>query len=113
MHLNHLDLPVRDVPAATRYFMRGFGFDVLREDEQMAILRGEAGFVLVLTHGAGRYPEGFHMGFLQASDDAVHAAHERLTAAGIAAPAPEVKWGCLQFWCQAPGGLVIEISHRG
>jgi catechol 2,3-dioxygenase-like lactoylglutathione lyase family enzyme len=113
MRLNHLDLPVPDLPAATRYFTQGFGFDLLRDGADMAILRGEDGFILVLNRGEGRYPDGFHIGFLQPSDDAVHAAHARLIDAGIAAPAPEVRYGCLQFWCAAPGGVTIEVSHRG
>jgi catechol 2,3-dioxygenase-like lactoylglutathione lyase family enzyme len=113
MRLNHLDLPVPDLPAARDYFLQGFGFTLLRDGADMAILRGDDGFILVLNQGAGAYPDGFHIGFLQASDDAVHAVHARLAAAGIAAPAPEVRYGCLQFWCAAPGGVTIEVSHRG
>ncbi|QGZ39007.1 catechol 2,3-dioxygenase-like lactoylglutathione lyase family enzyme [Pseudoduganella flava] len=113
MRLNHLDLPVPDVAAATDYFVRGFGFEPVHGGPRMAVLLGADGFALVLSHGEPRYPDGFHIGFLQPSDEAVHTAHSRLAAAGIAAPAPQRHDGVLQFWCTAPGGVTIEISHRG
>ncbi len=116
MRLNHVDLAVPDVVAAADFFVRGCDFSqVLRRDaNEMVVLRAEDGFVLVLTAAsAPHYPEGFHIGFLQPSDDAVHAAHARLAAAGFDAPAPAVSHGCLQFWVRAPGGIVVEISHRG
>jgi hypothetical protein len=53
------------------------------------------------------------VGFLQPSDAAVHALHGRLRDAGIDAPTPAIAYGCLQFWLRAPGGVTIEISHRG
>jgi len=119
MRLNHLDLPVPDVAATADFFVRGFGFALLfMRGDDMALLRDEDGngdgFVLALSHSAApRYPDDFHVGFLQPSDAAVHALHSRLRAAGIDAPAPAVSYGCLQFWVEAPGGVTVEISHRG
>lgn len=114
MHLNHVDLAVPDVAATADFFVRGFGFALLfRRGSDMALLRDADGFALVLTGDAApRYPDGFHLGFLQPSDAAVHDVHRRLCAAGIDAPAPFVAHGCLQFWMEAPGGVRIEISHR-
>jgi len=116
MQLNHIDLPVSDLDACMDYFSRGFGFEQLAAPcPGMAILRGDDGFVLVLNEvpGVVNYPPGFHIGFLQASDEAVHAAHERLRLAGFSAPAPAVSYGALAFYAEAPGGILIEISHRG
>lgn len=115
MHLNHLDLPVPDVAATTDFFVRGFGFALLfQRGADMALLRDDDGFALVLTRAtAPRYPDDFHVGFLQPSDAAVHAVYRRLREAGIAAPAPTVAHGCLQFWLAGPGGVRIEVSHRG
>jgi catechol 2,3-dioxygenase-like lactoylglutathione lyase family enzyme len=115
MKLNHIDLPVTELEAAADYFQRGFGFERLRAPaEGMAILRGEDGFALILQQaGKVAYPPGFHIGFLQPSDDAVHAAYRRLADAGLPQPpAPAVSYGCLAFWCEAPGGILIEVSHR-
>lgn len=115
MKLNHIDLPVSDLEAATAYFERGFGFErVPARAQGMAILRGADGFALVLQQAAQvEYPPGFHIGFLQPSDDAVHAAYRRLADAGLPLPpAPAASYGCLAFWCQAPGGIAVEVSHR-
>jgi len=115
MRLNHVDLAVPDVAAAADFFVRGCGFVQLarRGANEMAVLQDADGFVLVLTAAAApHYPEGFHIGFLQPSDEAVHAAHARLAGAGFDAPPPAVAFGCLQFWVRAPGGIVVEISHR-
>jgi hypothetical protein len=82
----------------------------------MAILRGEGGFVVVLNQPEGPvvYPPGFHIGFLQSSDAAVHAVYQRLAEAGLPLPAPpSVSYGALAFYAEAPGGLLIEVSHRG
>jgi catechol-2,3-dioxygenase len=117
MQLNHIDLPVRDLNDAINYFIQGFGFERLEAPcEGMAILRGDGGFVLVLNQcdGPAVYPAGFHIGFLQPSDDAVHAAYRRLADAGLPVPAPPViSYGVLAFYAEAPGGILIEVSHRG
>ncbi len=116
MRLNHLDLAVPDVAATADFFVRGCGFTprFTRGANEMAVLQAEDGFVLVLTVTVDpHYPDGFHIGFLQPSDDAVHAAHASLRDAGFDAPLPAVAYGCLQFWVRAPGGIVVEISHRG
>jgi len=115
MKLNHIDLPVTDLEAAADYFQRGFGFTRVRAPaEGMAILRAEDGFALILQQAENvEYPASFHIGFLQASDEAVHAVYQRLSDAGLPMPpAPAVSYGCLAFWCRAPGGILIEVSHR-
>jgi catechol-2,3-dioxygenase len=117
MQLNHLDLPVSDLEGAVNYFVKGFGFERLQAPcEGMALLRGDGGFVLVLNQleGAAVYPSGFHIGFLQPSDEAVHALYRRLADAGLPVPAPPaVSYGALAFYAEAPGGIHIEVSHRG
>lgn len=85
MKLNHIDLPVTDLEAAAHYFQHGFGFERLHAPaEGMAILRGEDGFALILQQAKQvDYPAGFHIGFLQPSDAAVHAAYQRMADAGL------------------------------
>lgn len=117
MQLNHLDLPVSDLEGSVNYFVKGFGFERLPAPcEGMAILRGDGGFVLVLNQpdGAVVYPPGFHIGFLQSSDEAVHACYQRLSSVGLPVPAPPaISYGALAFYAEAPGGVLIEVSHRG
>jgi len=111
-----MDLPVSDLEAAADYFERGFGFErVPAPADGMAILRGEDGFALILQQAESvEYPPGFHIGFLQPSDEAVHAAYRRLLEAQLPAPAPPaVMYGVLAFYAEAPGGILIEVSHRG
>ncbi|MFP5393105.1 MAG: VOC family protein [Gammaproteobacteria bacterium] len=115
MQLNHIDLPVPDVVAATRFFVDGFGFSILeqRGRDGMAILSGP-GMVLVLAHAPDAvYPPTFHIGFLQDSAQAVHDAWRHLQACGVDAPAPKVMRGSLLFYCRAPGGVLVEVSYRG
>jgi len=119
MRLNHLDLSVPDVAAATAFFEKAFGFRLLetRGNAGMAILEGDGGFVLVLTRapetGPPLYPKTFHIGFLVACEQAVHEAYERIGRAGIALPDPPAPLrGSLMFYLRGPGNLLVEVSHR-
>lgn len=121
MRLNHLDLPVPDVAATAAFFTEYLGFRQLemRGKDALAILQDEAGFVLVLNRAPAaepppQFPGWFHIGFLLDSDEAVHATHARLRSAGLAdlPPAPSVMRGALLFYFHAPGGIMVEVSHR-
>jgi catechol 2,3-dioxygenase-like lactoylglutathione lyase family enzyme len=115
MQLNHLDLAVPDLAAAVAFFEHGFGFKVVNSfGDDLRILLGEGRFVLALTRCAEpRYPESFHIGFLQPSADAVTEAYQRLRDAGIAvASAPASSHGAFLFHCRAPGGVLVEVSWR-
>jgi lactoylglutathione lyase len=114
MQLNHFDLSVPDLDAAVAFFEKGFGFRVVNAFDDMRILVGEGPFVLALTRCAEpQYPESFHIGFLQTSPEAVTQAYQRLLAAGIEAQAPpEHQYGAFIFYCQAPGGIKVEIAYR-
>lgn len=52
MQLNHFDLAVPDLGAATAFFENGFGFKVVNSMDGLRILTGEGGFVLALTQCA-------------------------------------------------------------
>ncbi len=115
MQLNHLDLCVPDLDAAVGFFSAGFGFSRLGPGgNDLAILTGAGGFVLVLTtEAAPQYPASFHIGFLQSSREAVMQVYQGLLAAGIAVPVPpaEIRNGLL-FYCQVPGGIPVEVAYR-
>ena len=119
MQLNHLDLPVPDVALAAAFFQTAFGFRCLesRGRDGMAILQGDGGFVLVLTRTRPtqppQYPERFHLGFLLDSEQAVRDTWQRLADAGAHPPeAPRAMRGGFMFYCHAPGGILVEVSHR-
>jgi catechol 2,3-dioxygenase-like lactoylglutathione lyase family enzyme len=121
MKLNHLNLCTSDVPGLSDFFTRFFGFELLaaRGRDAFAILRGDDGFALnLMRSGRGgasiEYPDGFHIGFLVAHADQVHAKHRELQDAGL-------EPGELQkltrhgtpttiFYCEAPGGVLVEVS---
>ncbi|HEY9104572.1 VOC family protein [Chitinimonas sp.] len=118
MQLNHLDLPVPDVAITAAVLTRCLDFVPLKPiDADMALLRGEGGFVLVLTRARADeppYPRDFHIGFLQPSDQAVWDAYRRLQTQGVDLPMePRSAYGALAFYFPLPGGVTVEISHRG
>ena len=83
MKLNHLNLTVTDVAETRKLFETYFGFTGLKEvgNEKFALLFGEDGFVLNLMRGAQvSYPETFHIGFIQESEERVNEINRHLCA---------------------------------
>ena len=56
-----------------------------------------------------RYPANFHIGFGQASAEAVNAIHKRLRDDGYDVPEPSRQHGAWTFYFTAPGGFTIEV----
>jgi len=120
MRLNHAHLSVPDVGALRDFLVRHFDFTTLatRGADGFAVLRGADGFVLALLRAkAGTAPDPhLHVGFFVDSSARVHAKHAELRAAGI--DAGEVErvtrsgFTSLTFYCQAPGGLLVEVAHQ-
>ncbi len=120
--LNHTNLAVSNVPELTRFFETGFGFRVVdqRGTGKFAVLLGEDGFVLTLTHDKSvtptTYPSPFHVGFLFASAEEVQEYHARIVKAGFDAPTPAIleRGGpkTFGFYCTPPGGVMVEVSTR-
>ena len=119
MRLNHLDLAVPDVASAANFFKSVFGFEEIEirgKTGAMAVLAGD-GFELVLTRAATcdgpLYPKTFHLGFLVPTEQDVLDAFARFSATqGEPAEAPRILRGKLMFYCHAPGGVLVEVSHR-
>jgi catechol 2,3-dioxygenase-like lactoylglutathione lyase family enzyme len=119
VQLNHLDLAVPDVALTANFFRTVFGFvDVqTKGNGGLAILKGSGGFELVLTRTQRTdeplYPKTFHVGFLVSSEQDVMDAFQRVTAVvpGSLDP-PRMVRGSLLFYCHAPGGILVEVSHR-
>ena len=118
MRLNHLDLAVPDVAHTAAFFKAVFGFTEIEtrgKTGAMTLLESE-GFELVLTRASADtppYPKTFHVGFLVPAEQDVRDAYARLATAGTDLPeAPRLLRGRLMFYCRAPGGVLVEVSHR-
>jgi catechol-2,3-dioxygenase len=118
--LNHLNLAVSNVPELTSFFQTGFNFRIAEQRGmgKFAVLLGEDGFVLTLVHDkkvdTSTYPAMFHTGFQVSSREEVLRHHTLLSEAGFFAPEPAIldRGGprTFGFYCNAPGGVVVEVS---
>lgn len=116
MQMNHLDLSVPDVAAASAFLVRHFSFTLLQSkgNHGMAVLAGDGGVVLVLTRcETPSYPKTFHIGFLVGDASQVTAKHAELEAAGTAglSPVQEMRGGP-GFYCRTDWGILLEVAHR-
>ncbi|MEO8243126.1 MAG: VOC family protein [bacterium] len=116
MYLNHLNIPVSDVPAAAAFLSSHFAMRSLGQPSpKFALLGDDAGMVLALSNfsgaGTSALPPAFHIGFIMASRSEVDAMHQRLTAAGHASPGPRKFHGSWTFYTPAPGGFTVEVQH--
>ena len=118
--LNHANLTTYDVPGLTAFFASLFQFELLEQRAgKMSVMRNADGFLLTLMHDKRMTPEHgypglFHVGFLQPDQGAVDAVYRSLTGAQYSAPQPaKLERGgppTYGFYCQAPGGVVVEVS---
>lgn len=131
--MNHLNLTVTDVHAATAFLKTYFDLDQRAERPGMAILTDEDEFVLTLMEDefvqtfmetdeqrAVSYPNMFHIGFLVDSKAAVDDIHNRLTENGFDVqnsltedgsdgdtPTQRHTYG---FYVEAPGEFTVEVG---
>jgi catechol 2,3-dioxygenase-like lactoylglutathione lyase family enzyme len=115
MILNHLNLAVNDVQAAKAFLEKYFELDDEGKpgNNFIAFLRDGNGMVLTLTNFSQgevvKYPGAFHIGFIQATPEAVDAIHRRLKDDGYQVDVPARIHGSWTFYFQAPGGFVVEV----
>jgi catechol 2,3-dioxygenase-like lactoylglutathione lyase family enzyme len=120
MQLKHLNLTTSDVGGLAAFFERFFGFKRLmtRGQDAFALMSNQDEFILTLMkakkHEPAAYPETFHVGFYLGAPDAVPAKHDELTQAGLSPGKIQLpsRGGSrvTTFYCNAPGGVVIEIA---
>lgn len=116
MILNHINLTVTDALETSRFLQKHFGLrpmDGVKETKGFALLRDEHGMVLTLIsvrRGTEvRYPETFHIGFAQTSEERVNEINRGLKADGYDVPEPSRQHGSWTFYFTAPGGFTIEV----
>lgn len=117
MKLNHLNLTVTDVPAASAFLVKYCGMRDMGGNAGMGFLTDDQaawGFVLTLMKATKttpvQYPGNFHIGFFVESAAQVDEIYHRLSADGYAAPAPERNNHGYGFYVEAPGGFTVEIG---
>lgn len=115
MKLNHLNLAVTDVAQAHDFLRRHFGLrDLGTGNDSMAGLYDDDGFALVLMRvGHAKeiaYPQSFHIGFTQDSEEKVNEINRRLREDGLDVPPPRRMHGAWAFYFNAPGGFMIEVA---
>lgn len=113
MKLNHLNLTVTDVRAASTFLETYFGLRSTGGNAGMAFLTDDNGLVLTLMK-AGKatsvtYPGNFHIGFFVESEATVDAINRRLKDDGYAVAPPE-RLHAYTFYVEAPGGFTVELG---
>ena len=116
MKLNHLNLTVTE-PLETKAFLKKhFGFRDLegaKDAKGFAMALDDNGLVLTLIRGRQGaevvYPETFHVGFIQESEERVNEINAQLKDDGYDVPPPARMHGSWTFYFTAPGGFMIEV----
>jgi lactoylglutathione lyase len=115
MKLNHINLTVSDVRAASTFLETYFGcrpVDGSEPDDKFAALFDDDEMVITLMTGGKvtevKYPRTFHIGFGQESEERVNQIYQRLKDDGFAVEPPQ-RSHAWTFYVQAPGGFVVEV----
>jgi catechol 2,3-dioxygenase-like lactoylglutathione lyase family enzyme len=112
MTINHLNLTVTDVRAATAFLERYFGLQPRGGNAGMGFMTDDRGFALTLTK-AGRdgatYPGSFHLGFFVESEARVDDVNRRLQEDGYRVDPPK-RSHAYTFYVSAPGGFTVELG---
>lgn len=112
--LNHVNLTVTDVPAASEFLATYFGLKAMDTSgdprgESFGVLFDDDGLVLTLMRGTQvSYPKTFHIGFIQESEEKVNEINQRLKEDGFDVAPPKRMHGWT-FYVKAPGGFTVEV----
>ena len=116
MTLNHLNLTVSNVQEAHHFLEKHFGlkgYGGREPGEAMSFLSDDNGMILALFRSAKgtevNYPAGFHIGFIQESEERVNEINQRLRDDGYDVAKPSRLHGSWTFYFKAPGGFTVEV----
>ncbi|GGR02170.1 VOC family protein [Deinococcus ruber] len=112
MKLDHLNLSVEDVAATQTFLQKYFGLrSVGQGGVNMAFLSDDNHSVITLMKAKNvRYPDSFHIGFVQPGVEQVNALYQRLKDDGVDVPPPQKLHGSWTFYVPSPGGFTIEVQ---
>lgn len=110
MKLDHIDLIVEDVPAATTFFREVLGLQVVAEDTRFAELDGD-GVKLLLSPEAmvPARPVGGVILHFQVEDVVAAAAHARDRGATILKDVFQTDWGWESVLIAGPEEIVVDL----
>jgi lactoylglutathione lyase len=110
MKLNHLNLTVTDVNAARLFLEKYFELQCRgTRGNSFAVLFDDDGFILTLMRGVQvNYPNTFHIGFVQESEERVNLINQRMKDDGYDVQLPQRSHGWT-FYVDAPGGFTVEV----
>ena len=110
MQLNHLNLTVTDPPAVAGFLVRYCGMRLVDDKNKNFIFLSDGNdIVLALMKGKDvRYPENFHIGFIQDSREKVDLINARLRDDGYDVDPPK-ELHAWTFYVKLPGAFTIEI----
>jgi lactoylglutathione lyase len=116
MKVNHLNLSVTNPVETQQFLVKYFGLKPRGKGNQnMALLSDDDGMVLTLMNmktdrkSEVKYPDTFHIGFIQDSEEQVNEINRRLKVDGFQVPPPSRQHGSWTFYFDAPGGFTIEV----
>ncbi len=112
MTLNHLNLAVTDVDAASAFLVKFAGMKRAGGNSGMGFLSDGNGFMLSLMKvqgGAVEYPGFFHIGFFISSGQKIDELYAEIIADGHSATKP-VQEHAYTFYVEAPGGIRVEFG---
>jgi lactoylglutathione lyase len=114
MKLNHINLGVTDVTAATTFLTQQFGLRLaadMPQNESMGFTYDDNdALISVFKAKDAVYPKIFHIGFLQNTAAAVDVIRSKLEVDGFTPGQASVEHGRYVFYVNAPGGFVVEVS---
>jgi lactoylglutathione lyase len=112
VNLNHLNLTVIDVKASVEFLVKYFGLQIGNSrGNAFAVLFDDGGLVLTLMKGNQvSYPNTFHIGFIQESEDRVNEINQRMKDDGFDVEPPQ-RSHAWTYYVKAPGGFIVEVLH--
>ena len=108
----------RRIPIDSSTYGRGFFtalsmLNLFEHPEAMGFLSDDDGVLLALFRTSksaeAEYPAGFHIGFIQKSEDQVNQINQRLRDDGYQVPKPAYLHNSWTFYFEAPVGFTIEV----
>jgi len=116
MILNHINLTVTDALETKQFLEKYFELtpmEGLKDNPGFMMLRDDQGMVITLIRGRRdtevAYPDTFHIGFIQESEERVNEVNRRLKDDGYDVPPPSRQHGSWTFYFIAPGGFMVEV----
>ena len=114
MKLNHINLGVTDVTAATTFLTQQFGLRLavdMPQNEFMGFTYDDNdALISVFKAKDVVYPKIFHIGFLQDTAEAVDTIRSKLEVDGFTPGEAKQEHGRYVFYVNAPGGFLVEVS---